>query len=164
MAQLSQVPTDGEEVPVTVSLTDRVEVASRSLLALSLRAMAQLDPTISSTQLRALTVLEESGGGNLSVLAAAVGVSTSAASRLVDRLVAAGLADRQVPAHSRREVLLQLTPAGRRVVRDYEQGRREVFAEALADLAETDLEALIQGLDAVRAWTAGRGHGDLGGP
>jgi len=163
MAQLSQVSTDGQEVPVTASLADRVEVAARSLLALSLRAMAQLDPAISSTQLRALMVLEESDGNNLSTLAAAVGVSTSAASRLVDRLVAAGLADRQVPAHSRREVLLQLTPAGRGVVSEYEQARREVFAGALADLAEADLQALIQGLDAVRAGQAGGRPGDAGG-
>lgn len=146
------------------SLAHRVELASRSLLALSIKAMAQLDPAISSTQLRALMVLEESGGSNLSTLAAAAGVSTSAASRLVDRLVAAGLADRQVPTHSRREVLLQLTPTGRGVVRDHEQARREVFAEALADLAETDLQALIQGLDAVRARQAARRHGDPGGP
>lgn len=148
---------------MTASLADRVEVASRSLLALSIKAMAQLDPAISSTQLRSLMVLEESDGSNLSALAAAVGVSTSAASRLVDRLVAAGLADRQVPVHSRREVLLRLTPAGRGVVSDYQQARREVFAEALADLAETDLQALIQGLDAVRARQADRRPGDAGG-
>lgn len=160
MAQRSRVPTERAEVPLPASLADRVEVAARSLLALSLRAMAQLDPTISSTQLRALMVLEESDGSNLSNLAAAVGVSASAASRLVDRLVAAGLADRQIPAHSRREVLLQLTPAGRGVVGDYELARREVFAEALADLAEADLQALIQGLDAVRARQAGRRHDD----
>jgi len=85
-------------------------------------------------------------------------VSTSAVSRLVDRLVAAGLADRQVPTHSRREVLLQLTPTGRGVVSDHEQARREVFA----DLAETDLQALIQGLDAVRARQVGERHGDPG--
>lgn len=164
MAQLSRVPIDGEGVPVTASLADRVEVASRSLLALSIKAMAQLDPAISSTQLRALMVLEESGGSNLSAAAAAAaaGVSTSAASRLADRLVAAGLADRQVPTHSRREVLLQLTPTGRSVVSDHEQARREVFAEALADLAETDLQALIQGLDAVRARQVGERHGDPG--
>ncbi len=150
---------------MAASLADRVELASRSLLALSIKAMAQQDPAISSTQLRALMVLEESGGSNLSTLAAAAGVSTSAASRLADRLVAAGLADRQVPTHSRREVLLQLTPTGRGVVRDHEQARREVFAEALADLAdlaETDLQALIQGLDAVRARQAGERHGDPG--
>jgi len=56
--------------------------------------------------------------------------------------------------HSRREVLLQLTPAGRGVVSDYEQARSEVFAGAVADLAEADLQALIQGLDAVRAGQA----------
>lgn len=149
---------------MTASLADRVELASRSLLALSIKAMAQLDPAISSTQLRALMGLEESGGSNLSTLAAAAGVSTSAASRLADRLVGAGLADRQVPAHSRREVLLQLTPTGRGVVRDHEQARREVFAEVLADLAETDVQALIQGLAAVRAGQVGERHGDPAGP
>lgn len=139
---------------MAASLASRVEIASRSLLALSIQAMAQLDPAISSTQLRALMVLDGSGGSNLSALAAAVGVSTSAASRLVDRLVAMGLVDRQVPAHSRREVLLELTPAGRRVVRDHEHARQRVFATALADLAEADLRALLQGLDAVRAHQA----------
>ncbi len=163
MVQLSQVPTDGEEVSGPASLADRVEVASRSLLALSLRAMARLDPAISSTQLRALMVLAESGSSNLSTLALSVGVSTSATSRLVDRLVASGLADRQVPAHSRREVLLLLTAAGRRVVHEYEQARREVFAEALAGLAEADVQALLRGLDAVRARQPDGRPGDPGG-
>ena len=134
---------------MTRALAERVELASRSLLALSMRAMAQLDPSISSTQLRALMVLDEVGGSNLNTLATALDVSASTASRLVDRLVAAGLADRQVPAHSRREVLLALTETGRRVVRDHDEARRAVFTEALADLPEADLRALLQGLDAV---------------
>jgi len=149
--QLSQVTIESKTTRGTAALADRVEVASRSLLTLSMRALSQLDAAISAPQLRALMVLDQLGCSNLGTLAGALGVSPSSTSRLVDRLVATGLMAREVAAHSRREVQLQLTAGGRRMLRRHDEVRRAVFAEALADLSEPDLLALVQGLDAVRA-------------
>ena len=151
MPQLSQVTIESKNTRGTAALAYRVEVASRSLLTLSMRALSQLDAAISAPQLRALMVLDQLGCSNLGTLAEALGVSPSSTSRLVDRLVATGLMAREVAAHSRREVQLQLTAGGRRMLRRHDEVRRAVFAEALADLSEPDLLALVQGLDAVRA-------------
>ncbi len=56
-------------------------------------------------QLRALLTIERAGRLNLNKLAAALGASASAASRLCDRMEAAGLLSRD-RAVSRREIVL----------------------------------------------------------
>jgi len=129
-------------------LVDEVESASRGLLGLSIRAMTTVEQ-VSPTQLRALMLLARGGPVNLSVFAGRLGVATSSASRLIDRLIAAGHVERTAPAHSRREVLLQLTAGGRRVVRRHEAARRAIFAELLAVLTPADRDALLRGLRAV---------------
>jgi DNA-binding MarR family transcriptional regulator len=48
-------------------------------------------------------------------------------SRLVDRLVEAGLVERRASEDDRRRVELKLTPAGRRLARRVENVRRELF-------------------------------------
>ncbi len=133
MPQLSPVTIESRNTRGTAALADRVEAASRSLLTLSMRALSQVDAAVSAPQLRALMVLNQLGRSNLGTL------------------VASGLMAREVAAHSRREVQLQLTAGGRRMLRRHDEARRAVFAEALADLSEPDLLALVQGLDAVRA-------------
>ena len=80
-------------------------------------------------QLRALTVLRENPGCTLNDLAAAMGVTVSMTSRLVDRLVAAGLVDRKPSPQTRREISLLLTPAGRGRLQRYDRLR---LAEARA--------------------------------
>ncbi len=129
-------------------LVDEVASASRGLLGLSLRAMTTLDQ-VSTTQLRALMLLAQCGPVNLSVFADQLGAATSSASRLVDRLAAAGHVERTVPAHSRREVLLQLTASGRRLVRRHDTARQRIFAELLAMLEPEERDALLSGLRAV---------------
>ena len=51
-------------------------------------------------------------------------------SRLVDRLVEAGLVERRSAQDDRRRVELKLTPAGRRLARRVENARRELFDAA----------------------------------
>ncbi len=129
-------------------LVDEVASASRGLLGLSMRAMTAVDQ-VSATQLQALMLLAQRGPVNLSVFADRLGVATSSASRLVDRLAAAGHLERTVAAHSRREVLLQLTASGRRLVRRHDAARQRIFAELLAVLEPEERDALLSGLRAV---------------
>jgi len=84
---------------------------ARTVVGISVRAADGLG-RLSLVQLRALTVLREQGGANLGQLAAGMGVTVSTASRLVDRLVAAGLVDREPSPRSRREVSLGVTAQG----------------------------------------------------
>jgi DNA-binding MarR family transcriptional regulator len=104
--------------------------AVRWAMAISVRAADELGD-LSAVQLRALTILQGNARGNLNGLAAAMGVTVSTASRLVDRLVAAGLVDRRPSPQTRREISLSLTPAGRGRLQRYDRLR---IAEARARL------------------------------
>jgi len=110
---------------------------ARTVVGISTRAADELD-RLSVVQLRALTVLRGLGAGNLGQLASGMGVTVSTASRLVDRLVAAGLVDRQPSPRSRREVALGVTGAGTGLLQRYD------------DLRLLELRGLLDRLPAAR--------------
>jgi DNA-binding MarR family transcriptional regulator len=95
---------------------------ARTVVGISTRAADELG-LLSLVQLRALTVLRGLGVANLGRLASGMGVTVSTASRLVDRLVAAGLADRQPSPRSRREVALAVTDRGAALLERYDELR-----------------------------------------
>jgi len=95
---------------------------ARTVVGISTRAADELG-RLSVVQLRALTVLRGLGAGNLGQLASSMGVTVSTASRLVDRLVTAGLADRRPSARSRREVALAVTDVGAELLERYDELR-----------------------------------------
>jgi DNA-binding MarR family transcriptional regulator len=150
VAQLSQMSTVDQDSGELAAVAVRVEVAARALLSLSARASMELPGEVSLTQLRALAAAEEAGPCSLGVLAEALQISTSSASRLVDRLTAAGVLDRRPSDISRRELILQVTPRGRRLLRRHETTRQAVFAEALRGMPAADVRALVRGLEAVQ--------------
>lgn len=95
---------------------------ARTVVGVSTRAAGLLGG-VSVTQLRALTLIGSWGAGRPGWLADELGVSASAASRLADRLVLAGLVRRETALTDRREVLLRLTPAGAGVLHRYDELR-----------------------------------------
>ena len=95
---------------------------ARTVVGISTRAADQLG-LLSLVQLRALTVLRALGVANLGRLASGMGVTVSTASRLVDRLVTAGLADRKPSPRSRREVALAVTDRGIALLERYDEFR-----------------------------------------
>ena len=103
-------------------LVDAVLASSRALVALSARSIAGAKG-VTLPQYRMLVVLD-AGAATLTQLAAHLDVAPSTALRMVDRLVAAGLADRAVNPDNRRETRLSLTPAGRRTVQAVTRRRR----------------------------------------
>ncbi len=76
------------------------------------------DQQVSMAWLVALRVLQTTPGSRVQDLAADIDISPGGASKLVDRLVAAGLVDREIDADDRRVSRLRLTVQGRRAVRD----------------------------------------------
>jgi len=92
------------------------------LVALSARSIATAHG-VTLPQFRMLVVLD-AHQTNLSGLAATLDVAPSTATRMVDRLVDAGLVERTIPAADRREITLTLTPSGRRTVRTVTERRR----------------------------------------
>jgi DNA-binding MarR family transcriptional regulator len=95
---------------------------ARTVMGISTRAADQLG-AVSVVQLRALTVLRDLGTANLGRLAERMGVALSTASRLVDRLVRAGLVDRRPSPRTRREIELAVSQAGRATLDRYDELR-----------------------------------------
>lgn len=107
-------PPDDDPPPVPDAglVVAELMAVSRVLVAISARALAELDDTLTLPQLRALVVLSERQPLKLAALATALAVNPSTALRMVERLETAGLVDRRANPGSRREVSLRLTDAG----------------------------------------------------
>jgi DNA-binding MarR family transcriptional regulator len=106
---------------------------ARTVMGISTRAADQLGG-VSVVQLRALTVLREVGTTNLGRLAEEMGVALSTASRLVDRLVRAGLVDRRPSPRTRREIELAVSAAGRATLDRYDELRLTGLRACLAEV------------------------------
>jgi DNA-binding MarR family transcriptional regulator len=110
------------------------------------RAVEELGSAVPPAQMRALLVIGAAGGLNLSGLAGALGASASAASRLCDRMQAAGLLTRDRAAASRREIVLVPTESGRRLAEWVRGRRRAALGEVMAAMSPDGREALARGL------------------
>lgn len=117
----------------------------RMAVSVSVRAADEIGD-LSPVQLRALTVLSQQEGANLVQLADGMGVTVSTASRLVDRLVAAGLADRRPSPFTRREISLSLSPDGRSLLERYDAIRLEELRARLELLDDAQREDVLRGL------------------
>ena len=110
------------------------------------RAVEEVGVAVPPVQLRALLVIDRAGSLNLSRLAGLLGASASAASRLCDRMQAAGLVSRDRAVVSRREIVVVPTESGRRLA-EWVRGRRGAA-----------LEGLLRGMSAAgasRRWRGG---------
>lgn len=130
------------------ALADAVLTASRLLVAVSARSIAAVDDSISLAQFRLLVVLSSRGRRKVTELAEALGVNPSSATRAVDRLLEAGLVDRQTNPQSRREMQISLTRVGQRVVRNVTRRRREEIARIVARMPRTHQRGLVRALTA----------------
>ncbi|MFI7007612.1 MarR family winged helix-turn-helix transcriptional regulator [Streptomyces sp. NPDC050145] len=130
------------------AVTRAVLTASRVLVALSARSLAEVEDRVTLPQFRMLVVLSTRGATKLVALAELLGVAPSTAMRMVDRLIAAGLADRRINPDNRRETILQLTDEGRRTVEHVTARRRQEIAAIVQRLAPERRTALIDALTA----------------
>ncbi|MCZ9336179.1 MarR family transcriptional regulator, partial [Streptomyces sp. TRM76130] len=76
------------------AVTQAVLTASRLLVAVSARSLAEVEERVTLPQFRMLVVLATRGATKLVTLAEQLQVAPSTAMRMVDRLIAVGLADR----------------------------------------------------------------------
>jgi MarR family transcriptional regulator, negative regulator of the multidrug operon emrRAB len=96
----------------------------------------------------ALAVLAQEPGMSIEQLRQPLGLSQSATVRLVDSLVADGLA-RRSPGPDGRTVSIHLTRAGRSRARSVLVGRADLLDEALSDLSPAERDALTGLLEKV---------------
>jgi DNA-binding MarR family transcriptional regulator len=129
-----------------IALAAEVDAAAATLLSVWEEAREQAAIRLSASQLRALLAVEQSPGVNLRRLAAGLGMILSSASRLCDRLVAAGLLEREPGRADRREISLNLTPGGVELLARLRDDRRRRLAVVLAGMSEPGRMALMRGL------------------
>lgn len=128
-----------------------LEIALRHLVDTALGAAEDLDDRIAPAHLRALQVLGTTGPAQVSTLAEATGMLPSTASRLSDRLAAAGLVERAPSPANRRATLLSLTRAGHDVLTELAGLRVRRLRRVLTAMDAADRDALLRG---VRAYAA----------
>ncbi|OQQ20614.1 MarR family transcriptional regulator [Streptomyces sp. M41(2017)] len=103
---------------------------------------------LSLPQSKALRTLSASPALNLTALAEWLDIGLPTASRLCDRLEAAGLVERASHPSNRREVQLLLTSAGQGVLRDIAGRRTQALTAVLGGMAPDERAALSMGLKA----------------
>ncbi len=135
-----QHPSDG-------ALADAFLAASRALVGVAARSLADIDD-VTLPQFRALVLVAARSRTTVSDLAGALGVHSTTASRLCDRLVRKRLIRRLEDPDDRRETNLQLTAAGRRLVERVTSRRRRDLAAIAARLGPDDARAAIAALEA----------------
>jgi len=138
-----------------------IDTAAEALLSVWDAAREGAADRVSGSQLRAMLVVEEFDGINLRGLAGSLGMILSSASRLCDRLVAAGMVERFPGRTDRREIALHLTPVGRRLLEDLRAERRRRLAEVLSRMSPAARHALLRGLTDFGAALAGPDAGAL---
>ena len=129
-------------------MVDAVLSASRVLVAVAARSLANLDDAddVTLTQYRSLVALASRGPQGIAALADALGVTPPTASRLCDRLVRKGLVRRRTDRNDRRQVRAGLTEAGRRLVDVVTERRRQEIANLLTAVPEDARRSVVAGL------------------
>lgn len=135
----------------TDEITDALVTASRLLVAISARSIAEVDESITIAQFRVLVILSSRGPSNLATLAGLLDVQPSTIGRMVERLVSAGLIDRRQHPNSRRELMVELTPRGRDVVDTVTARRRSEIARVVQAMPERERRGLVAALTAFTA-------------
>lgn len=127
-------------------LAEAIEAAAGPLVSVWAHAAETENALVSNPQLRALTAIDRHVALNLNGLAAELGTIASSASRLVDRLVAAGLVERKLSEATRREVTVTLRPAGQQLLERLQHIRRAEITSILAEMTPTAARALTRGM------------------
>lgn len=127
------------------------ETATR-LHAVSIRLLRTLrredgGSGLSAPRLSALSVIAFGGPLSLAELAAAEQVRPPTMSRIVDALVADGLATRETLPEDRRSVRIAVTAKGREVMEQGRERRVRALVERIRNLPDSELRALGRGAE-----------------
>ncbi len=128
------------------AMVDAVLTASRVLVAVAARSLADAGEEVTLTQYRSLVVLASRGPQSVAALAEAVAVTPPTASRLLERLVRKRLVWRRADRHDRRQVRVALTETGRRLIDTVTQRRRDQIAELLTNIPPEAQRSVVAGL------------------
>lgn len=147
----------------TGALGDALLVASRALVGVAARSLADVDD-VTLPQFRALVFVSSRDRTTVSDLAAALGIHSTSATRLCDRLVRKRLLRRSEASDDRRQTDLHLTAGGRRLVERVTERRRRDLGAIAERMGEEAAVAAVSVLEAFSAAADGAlGEADLFG-
>lgn len=137
----------GSAPPSLLYMVKQLELAVRSRLDELVRPSG-----ITALQYTALTVLERHDGLSAAQLARDSFVTAQSVADLVRALESRGLVRREPNPHSRRELRILLTDAGRELLARHEEPVRELEGRMINALTEHQTDQFRQSLS--RAWQA----------
>ena len=106
------------------------------------------------TQFEPMSVIDRLGRCRVQDIAAELGITTGGASKLIDRIESDGFCRRRPNPDDRRSSLLELTPAGRKLLRAAGKSFDDELERRLGGLSQGAVEQLVATLARLRA--AGR--------
>ena len=123
-----------------------VLTATRALMGIAARSLAEVADEVSLAQFRVLVLLDSRGPQTMGELAAALDVNPSSVTRVSDVLVDKKLILRRQAEGNRRTVEADLTPAGRRLLEQVMDRRRRLIDDALSKMTPQGQRRLARGL------------------
>ena len=154
-------PASSEELtPPASREVEAVLAAADVLLRVVASSVAEVEDVVNTPQLRVLVRIHNLGPQNLGGVAAELGVHASNATRISDRLVAAGLIERREDPADRRYVLLELTGKGKELVNTVLEHRRQAIAGVISRMPAGRRPALAAAMEAFAAAAGGQGTSD----
>src|SRR5215467_9432492 len=137
--------SSAEPVP---SATELVEALLTLTQAIRRRHNAQLATYDSSVpRARLLRAMLELGTPRMTDLAAHLGLTARTITTAVDALEGEGLLARRPAPGDRRAILVELTPAGRAHIGDWQAFQRQLAEEVMAPLSSAERRQLLQLLE-----------------
>jgi DNA-binding MarR family transcriptional regulator len=127
-------------------VVDAVIRASRVLVGVAVRSIAATNDDVTVPQYRTLVLLVGMGPQRIADIAGLLGVEPSTATRMAERLVRKGLAERTADESDRRVVWLAATDAARDLVASVTSRRREEVRQILQRMPTERLEPLVSAL------------------
>ncbi|MGN6606406.1 MAG: MarR family winged helix-turn-helix transcriptional regulator [Jatrophihabitans sp.] len=120
--------------------------ASRVLVGVSARSLAGTADSLTLPQFRTLVVLTRHGEMPLHRLAELLGVNSSSAMRMIDRLISVELAARREDPSNRRYTLVSATREGQAIVRKVMVRRRAELRRIVSRMPDERSEQLVAAL------------------
>ncbi|MFN8018748.1 MAG: MarR family transcriptional regulator [Acidimicrobiales bacterium] len=132
-------------------LVEAMVQASRALVGIAARSLADVRADVTLVQFRTLVVLATRGPQPPSALAEELAIAPSSVTRMCDRLVAKGLIERRPSAQDGRQRSIALTSAGNELVRHVTDARRAAIEPLVAAIPAEHRTVLTQALLALAA-------------
>ena len=145
-------------------MRDAVMVATRAMVGIAARSLAEVSDEVTLAQYRVLVLLDDHGALTMRDLAGHLDVNPSTVTRVVDALVEKGLIERAAQGDDRRSVVAELAPPGRKLLAQVMKRRRALVDATLRRLTPAAQQQLAASLHdfavaarelADDAWTLG---------